>query len=82
VTGGPPTVRVAGPDDAAALLRLKQRLDQETAFMLLEPDERDTSVQALADELGAVARSGNSVVIVADSGGPWPAPAGADRHGP
>jgi RimJ/RimL family protein N-acetyltransferase len=36
--------------------------------MLLEPDERDPSVQALADELGAVARSGNSVVVVADSG--------------
>jgi RimJ/RimL family protein N-acetyltransferase len=61
-------VRIAGPDDAAALLRLKQRLDRETAFMLLEPDERDPSVQALADELGAVARSGNSVVVVADSG--------------
>jgi RimJ/RimL family protein N-acetyltransferase len=66
VTGG--LVRIAGPDDAAALLRLKQRLDRETAFMLLEPDERDPSVQALADELGAVARSGNSVVVVADSG--------------
>ena len=37
MTGGP--VRVAGPDDAAALLRLKQRLGRETAFMLLEPDE-------------------------------------------
>jgi RimJ/RimL family protein N-acetyltransferase len=68
VTGGP-EVRVAEPGDAAALLRLKRRLDQETAFMLLEPDERDTSVQALADELGAVARSGNSVVIVAESCG-------------
>jgi RimJ/RimL family protein N-acetyltransferase len=51
------------------LLRLKQRLDQETSFMLLEPGERDTSVQALADELGAVAQSENSVVIVAESGG-------------
>ena len=65
MTGGP---RIAGPGDAAALLRLKQRLDQETTFMLLEPGERDTSVQALADELDAVARSGNSVVILADSG--------------
>jgi RimJ/RimL family protein N-acetyltransferase len=66
---GRPVIRVAGPGDAAALLRLKQRLDQETAFMLLEPDERDTSVQTLADELGAVAQSGNSAVIVAESGG-------------
>jgi len=71
VTEGPdgPAVRVAGPGDAAALLRLKQRLDTETAFMLLEPDERDPSVQALADELGAVTRSGNSVVIAAESDG-------------
>ena len=60
-------VRIAGPGDAAALLSLKQGLDRETAFMLLEPGERDASAQALADELSAMA--GNSVVIVADSGG-------------
>lgn len=29
------------------LLRLKQRLDQETSFMLLEAGERDTSVDAI-----------------------------------
>lgn len=62
-------VRIAGPGDAAALLRLKQSLDTETSFMLLETDERETSVQDLASELGAAAQSGNSVVIVADSGG-------------
>jgi len=33
-------IRIAGPGDPAALLRLKQRLDLQTAFMLLEPDER------------------------------------------
>jgi hypothetical protein len=48
-------VRMAGPGDAAALLRLKRRLDRQTSFMLLEPDERDTSVQVLADELIEVA---------------------------
>ena len=70
MTGGSgrPAIRVAGPGDAAALLRLKLRLDQETAYMLLEPGERDTSVEAVADELGAVARSGNSAVIVAEAG--------------
>ena len=68
---GPPDVRMraAGPDDAAALLRLKQRLDQETSFMLLEAGERDASVPALAQELDRGARSGNSVVIVAEIGG-------------
>ena len=63
-----PAIRLAAPGDAAALLRLKQRLDTETAFMLLEPGERDMSVQALAEELSVVARSGNSAVIVAESG--------------
>jgi ribosomal protein S18 acetylase RimI-like enzyme len=45
-------IRTAGPGDAAALLRLKQRLDRETSFMLIEADERDTSVQAVADGQG------------------------------
>ena len=59
-------IRIAGPGDPAALLRLKQRLDLQTAFMLLEPDERDTSVQALADDLGATVRSGK---LSGDRGG-------------
>ncbi len=62
-------LRIAGPDDAAALMKLKQRLDEETSFMLLEPDERDTSIQALTRHLDEVSRSGNSVVIVADRRG-------------
>ena len=62
-------LRVAEPGDAAALLRLKQRLDQETSFMLLEASEREASVPALAQELEGMARSGNSAVIVAETGG-------------
>ena len=37
--------------------------------MLLEDGERDTSAEELADHLGRVARSGNSVVIVAEIDG-------------
>jgi RimJ/RimL family protein N-acetyltransferase len=62
---GRPVLRIAGPSDAVALMKLKQRLDEETAFMLLEPDERDTSIQALARHLEEVSQSENSVVIVA-----------------
>ena len=62
---GRPVLRIAGPDDAIALMKLKQRLDEETSFMLLEPGERDTSIQALARHLEQVSRSENSVVIVA-----------------
>jgi RimJ/RimL family protein N-acetyltransferase len=62
-------IRTAGPGDAASLLRLQQRLDQETSFMLFEPGERGTSTEDLARRLDQVARSGNSVVIVADVDG-------------
>jgi RimJ/RimL family protein N-acetyltransferase len=63
------TIRTAGPGDAAALLRLKQRLDRETSFMLLEAAERNAAPDAVARQLGELARSGNSVVIVAETGG-------------
>jgi hypothetical protein len=66
---GRPVLRIAGPDDAIALMELKQRLDEETSFMLLEPGERDTSIQALTRHLEEVRRSENSVVIVADRRG-------------
>jgi hypothetical protein len=59
-------MRTAGPGDAASLLRLQRRLDRETSFMLLEDGERDSSAEALAGHLDRVARSGNSVVIVAE----------------
>ena len=61
-------IRTARPYDAAALLDLKHQLDEETAFMMYEPGERDSSVQDLARELGGVARSANSVVLVAELG--------------
>lgn len=71
-TAGPPPeawIRTAGPADAAALMRLKQQLDEETSFMLLEPGERDPSVPKLAARLEEVAGSGNSLVLVAEADG-------------
>jgi RimJ/RimL family protein N-acetyltransferase len=59
-------IRVARPYDAAALLELKRQLDRETAFMMYEPGERDSPVQDLAAELASVARSANSVVLLAE----------------
>jgi RimJ/RimL family protein N-acetyltransferase len=61
-------IRAARPYDAAALLELKRQLDTETAFMMYEPGERDSPVQDLAAELAAVARSANSVVLLAELG--------------
>jgi RimJ/RimL family protein N-acetyltransferase len=65
----PVRIRTARPYDAAALLDLKRQLDEETAFMMYEPGERDSSVQDLARELAGVARSPNSVVLLAELGG-------------
>jgi RimJ/RimL family protein N-acetyltransferase len=64
-----PVLRIAGLGDAAALMKLKQRLDEQTSFMLLESDERDVSIPTLAGHLAEVSRSENSVVIVADRQG-------------
>jgi len=64
----PVRIRPARPYDAAALLELKRQLDRETAFMMYEPDERDGPVQDLAAELAALARSANSVVLLAEHG--------------
>lgn len=57
--------REAGPGDAAALLALKQQLDRETSFMLLEPDERTETAPDVAADLENLVGS-HSVVIVAE----------------
>lgn len=68
VSENPVRIRTARPYDAAALLDLKHRLDEETAFMMYEPGERDSSVRDLARDLAVVARSPNSVVLLAELG--------------
>jgi RimJ/RimL family protein N-acetyltransferase len=62
----PVRVRTARPYDAAALLDLKRQLDDETAFMMYEPGERESSVQDLARELAGIDRTPNSVVLLAE----------------
>ena len=64
----PVRIRPARPYDAAALLELKRQLDHETAFMMYEPGERDSPVQDLAAELASLARTANSVVLLAERG--------------
>src|SRR5689334_18381168 len=68
MAGNPVRIRTARPYDAPALLDLKYRLDEETAFMMYEPGERDSSVRDLARDLAVVARSPNSVVLLAELG--------------
>jgi RimJ/RimL family protein N-acetyltransferase len=61
-------LREATPADARTLLALKRQLDQETSFMLLEPDERSADVAEMRSELERIDAAANSVVIVATSG--------------
>ena len=64
-----PRFREAGPGDAAALLALKQDLDRETSFMLIEPGERTDTAADVAAELAQLAGAPNSVLIVAERAG-------------
>jgi ribosomal protein S18 acetylase RimI-like enzyme len=44
----PVAIRLAGPEDAAALLSLQHRLDSQSSYMLLEPGERTQEPDRLA----------------------------------
>jgi RimJ/RimL family protein N-acetyltransferase len=62
-------IRPAEPGDAGLLLALKQDLDRETSFMMLEPGERPEGVADVAADLSSMAAGGNCVVIVAEAAG-------------
>lgn len=62
-------IRLAGPDDAALILDLQLALDRESAFMLMEPGERerledlpDLSYRVVAVEGGRLVGHVNVVV--------------------
>jgi len=58
--------RQAVTGDAAGLLALKEDLDHQTSFMLLEPGERSEGSEDVAADIDSVADA-NSVVIVAET---------------
>lgn len=60
------SIRTIKEDDAAAFLGLLQRLDVETAFMLMDPGERTASVDELRQRIRATLGSENQTVLVAD----------------
>jgi RimJ/RimL family protein N-acetyltransferase len=60
--------RHAGPGDAVGLLALKQRLDRETSFMLLEPDERTEDSTDIAADLSSMAGTANCIVVAETAG--------------
>lgn len=62
-------IREIREEDAERHLNLCFKLDQETKFMLLEPGERTTTVEAHRERIHSIVESRNSTVIVAEDGG-------------
>lgn len=62
-------VREIRADDAGDFLRLCQELDDETRFMMLEPGERQTSVEEQRSEISRVLERDNSTILVATDEG-------------
>jgi RimJ/RimL family protein N-acetyltransferase len=62
-------VRIIREDDAEAFLRLGSQLDRETEFMLLEPDERTTTVEAQRRQIAELLVADNSTILVAEDDG-------------
>lgn len=63
------TLRKLVPADAAELLALQHRLDEESSFMLLEPDERQTNIQQVEEMIGSFASAETSILIGAEADG-------------
>lgn len=61
------TIREIQIDDAEAFLELNKQLDRETKFMLLEPEERDATVDAQASRIRGFIDKENSTLLVAQS---------------
>lgn len=59
-------IREITPDDAEAFLDLCRKLDQETPFMLLEPDERTMTLPGQQAELAELNATDNATIFVAE----------------
>lgn len=60
------TLKVLIPEDAEELLRLQHQLDQESQFMLLEPDERQSNLRQVKEMIETFASADTSILIGAD----------------
>lgn len=57
------------PEDASAFLALKKALDAETAFLMLEPGERQTSEEEMRATLERIVASERDYLAVLECGG-------------
>lgn len=58
-------IREIRVEDAAAFLQLGKRLDEETTFMLLEPGERNITVEQQAKMIQRFIENNNTTIFVA-----------------
>lgn len=63
------TIRTAQTDDAEQILRLGHQLDAETQFMVLEPGERQLTVEQQRQRIESILGDGNSMILVAEHAG-------------
>lgn len=63
------SVRIAQIRDSGALIRMKQKLDEQTTFMLLEPGERNLNEAEQRDMIRYALRSANSNIFLAEHEG-------------
>lgn len=62
-------IRHAEASDAKSLLKLFKQIDNETNFMLLEPDERTTTIEDQKKIIQDFAKSDTKAMIVAEENG-------------
>jgi RimJ/RimL family protein N-acetyltransferase len=61
-------IRAITPDDTSTFLDLCLTLDAETEFMMYEPGERPTDLEALRDQIRAVVAAPNQTILVVAAG--------------
>jgi ribosomal protein S18 acetylase RimI-like enzyme len=61
-------IRKAGPDDAATLLGLLHKLDAQSAYMMMEPGEREAAPDRLRDRLAAQHAAGSFDLVAEETG--------------
>ncbi|TEW50228.1 GNAT family N-acetyltransferase [Psychromonas algicola] len=61
------SIRTANINDSAQLISLFETLDQESTFMLLEPSERDTSLENQQKQMANFTDSNTQVMLVKEN---------------
>jgi GNAT superfamily N-acetyltransferase len=64
---GRDAIRLARPNDADALLALQHRLDMQSTYMLLEPDERGDDPSRLRERLESKDAYGSFDLVAGDA---------------